>query len=796
MKLKLQKELIKLPAEFINNNINIVLIETYEELNELLKYLNKDDKTFFFYLNRIKIEKILNEEDKIIEINKEDINYISLKSLFYLSLDILNDRNVINYSYKKDFIIALYSSIKSEEKNLKKLLLYIIFDILFNNYRQIDSSDDSFTDDEQNEFTEEINIFLNQKLSILNEYNLFLDKKENVLIDIENIYSRIIIWLIKNRKFEDYKYVEDIMTQLDLKNIELTNNMFKEIKKEFDENSKEGYIDDYKIKNSESLNNKIIVNFNFLLIRYVFKIDIYIYNIDFLLESKKTIHNLLNKDYDRIKNLITSIEHKPNKTLDERRAFILKRFLDSEYYYSGNELKKLYEVLEYYNHYYFEDKEKIKEIEEEIENIKQKREPKNTEKYRGLYDDAKKMNIRYELLKYIYDELYKDKKFTQDSFLKEIVIPWESNTEKYIREKKSCSKLTTQKKTIKPLFKFFSDENNKKTVLKIFTQEQVDVFIKNYNNKQTEIQNKFLKEVFELKEETDKKEEKKNEALKEWERIKNMLQEKQFDIKDKNLKYRIFNYFNNKENQQKHLQILNEESCIFLFEKKKEEESKEILNCYEIFLPEKKEELNEKIKNENLEEYSDARDMNSFIFSLIGEKIEKTEDNISLAKEKWKNIKSFIKNKEYDKIEKSDRLKIINFFKNKKNRENKIIKQTSIVNYIEEFIDNENESKKRNKKQDLSLKKDNSSSKEILERNKRKNHENKNSSKFHKIIFLLCFKNGKLNIEKLWKNNILYPEDKYNLLKENGEIKKIFDYKKKIEENMKNYTFNFPIITN
>ena len=47
---------------------------------------------------------------------------------------------------------------------------------------------------------------------------------------------------------------------------------------------------------------------------------------------------------------------------------------------------------------------------------------------------------------------------------------------------------------------------------------------------------------------------------------------------------------------------------------------------------------------------------------------------------------------------------------------------------------------------------------------------------------LLCFKNKNLIIEKLWKNDILYQKDKFNLLKNKPKMKNIFDYIKKIEE--------------
>ena len=51
--------------------------------------------------------------------------------------------------------------------------------------------------------------------------------------DIEEIYIKIIISLIKDKKFDKFEYVSDIMQQLDTENIELTQKMLEELKKEF-----------------------------------------------------------------------------------------------------------------------------------------------------------------------------------------------------------------------------------------------------------------------------------------------------------------------------------------------------------------------------------------------------------------------------------------------------------------------------------------------------------------------------------------------------------------------------------
>ena len=827
-KIKLQKELINLSIE-INDNKNYMILETFEELNNLLNITNKNNQTLFFYLERIKIQNILFDSDEIINVNNKNINYNGLKSLFYLSLAIKNDRNIINYSYDSVFIDDLYNRIKVEKNKLTKLLLYIIFDIFFENYKQTNNINDSISNDTIDKTTEEIKIFLNEQLPILNKYDLFLHKKEGDLIDIENIYSGILIYLIRNRQFDNYEYVNDIMKQLDFGNIELTYNIFKELKKEFDDNSEKEYIDKYKIKNFESLKIEGIINFNYLILRYVFKNSIYLYNIDFLLETRKIILNLLNNNYYKIKNLITTNLHEKNKSIDERKAFILKTFLDSEYYTSGYEIKILNEVLKYYNNFCFEDENGTKELEEII----QKGVKKNGEEYFDLYAIAKRRNIRYELLKYIFDNKT-DISHTQKYFFENIVEPWENSIENLIKAKnKGLQKIVFREE----IFNFFMNENNKKNVLQIFTQEVVDIYIIKYKliiikkyfenylfeSKKEDIevitptkedksindfdkylkylpyfdkatimnnQYKIISKLFNINNKT-KTEEYVNELFKEWEAIKYMLEEKKFDIKDMEIKIKLFGFLDGEKNQKNLREILNEESFQFLLAKK-EEASNEILHYYETFFPESKQKSIElikkgKIENNDLNEYPKAKKRNlikPIIFSLIDNKIEKNEKEISVAIEKWEKIESDIKNKQYDNIDKNDRFKIINIFKNKDNPNNNIITKIFTNDIIEAFIANENISEKQNKNEDLSLKKENSSSssKEMRQNNRKKNLE----SKFNNITMLFCFNNKKLIAEKIWKNDILYQKNNFNLLEK--------DELKKIEEEIQKHTFKYPLI--
>ena len=88
--IKIEKELNKLKAEiYVKQSF---VIKTFEKILELLTLFRQEDQTQFIYLNRYPIQVILLNEDQIIKINQENINYNGIKSLFYLGLAINNDR--------------------------------------------------------------------------------------------------------------------------------------------------------------------------------------------------------------------------------------------------------------------------------------------------------------------------------------------------------------------------------------------------------------------------------------------------------------------------------------------------------------------------------------------------------------------------------------------------------------------------------------------------------------------------------------------------------------------------------
>ena len=228
--MSLERELNKFKAEIVIKNNS--LIKTFDETLELLKLIEKDDQTQYIYLNRNVIQKILYDEDIILRINNENINYNGIKSLFYIALAIYKDRDILNYSYNKIFINDLYEKVKKEENDKKKLILYIILDILIENYKQLNNSTESDDTDIKEKISNEIKNYINQNLSLFDEFELNIKSINKDTIDIEELYIKIIISLYRDKKIDNMEYDSSgLLEILDMRNIEPTNKMYESFKK-------------------------------------------------------------------------------------------------------------------------------------------------------------------------------------------------------------------------------------------------------------------------------------------------------------------------------------------------------------------------------------------------------------------------------------------------------------------------------------------------------------------------------------------------------------------------------------
>ena len=199
------------------------LISNISEIKDILKNDKKLIYTLYFYAE--KVEKILYDNEEIIEIKKDMINKDNISEYFYLSLLIGNNPTIINYSYNIDLIIELGNKLKIENKNIiKQLIISKIGIDLINNYKNTDNYDESENDElisKENEFLEILknNIFIFQELKL----NYTVDEIKTKKIDL--IYKDIIINLIRQKKFENYDTI-NILKQLDIEYIQLTKTMF------------------------------------------------------------------------------------------------------------------------------------------------------------------------------------------------------------------------------------------------------------------------------------------------------------------------------------------------------------------------------------------------------------------------------------------------------------------------------------------------------------------------------------------------------------------------------------------
>ena len=107
---------------------------------------------------------------------------------------------------------------------------------------------------------------------------------------IDEIYIYIINMLIITNRIDDYEYTYKIIQELDLENIDLTKTMFEELSKTL--NNKE-YIKNYKIIEANNIFNKKIINFYYILFKYIIKSIIYLYNNNFLLKTRNNFLKII-----------------------------------------------------------------------------------------------------------------------------------------------------------------------------------------------------------------------------------------------------------------------------------------------------------------------------------------------------------------------------------------------------------------------------------------------------------------------------------------------------------------------
>ena len=263
------------------------LLLNFKEVNEIL---NKKESNIFkyFYFNRKKIHQILYDNEKILNIDSIEMG-INLSSFFYLSLLIKDSPDFVNYSYSIKFIKKINDLQKNNNnKNYKKLILSKIILELINNYKQIDRDEEEEDDNDEEAEEEDLNNLLKynndiikENINALNEIDLKIDKDNFINKNIDEIYLEIIKSLIFSQKFDNYNYIYNIMIELDLENINITKIIFDGISKTLNNENDKKY---YMISNINEIFDEKKINFYYILLKYLLKNSIYIYQIPILLQ--------------------------------------------------------------------------------------------------------------------------------------------------------------------------------------------------------------------------------------------------------------------------------------------------------------------------------------------------------------------------------------------------------------------------------------------------------------------------------------------------------------------------------
>ena len=303
------------PLEIDNNNPIFKLVTSYDEITYLTENKKKDIFKFLFF-NKDNNHNILYESENNITFDSDLIKN-NLSDHFYLNSLLNYDTNIVDYEYSKKVIETIYKQLEDEKENeIKKLITSNLIHSLILNYKQLEEYDETNDENELDEIEKDIKTKIKDYINKLNEFNLAIEENK-----VDNIYLDIIKTLIKEGNLSNYEYSTKIMDQMDIKNIDITKNMYDGLSQVL--NNKENYTNKYAISNINDLLDENKIYFYFILFKYILKCPIYIYHIPFLLESKKNI----------LKSIKTnSIQFKGIKDIVDKFEYIIDFFTDSIYY--------------------------------------------------------------------------------------------------------------------------------------------------------------------------------------------------------------------------------------------------------------------------------------------------------------------------------------------------------------------------------------------------------------------------------------------------------------------------------
>ena len=519
-------------------------IPLFSKFSQVQAFLRMDTKKTFAFLhsNRKDIHQILYDNDQMIKLNSE-IADKNLSDLFYIILLIKDQADLMNYFYEFNFIEKVNKKRKKSKNSLTNFILAMIIIELINNFKGTelyDEENDSVNESLNQIYEENINIRDDAK-NELSRMNLKINEEyieENM---ISEIYIEIIKSLIENKKLDNYEHCSDILNQIGLNEIELTENMYNELLEIF--NNNEEYISYFKLFQLEDLFNEQKINFFMTIFKYVLKDSFYLYNFSFLISARNDFLKIIKLDSNNKLSKYINNRNDTNSALKEKVSFVVKKFCDSEYYiskYLNHKMEEIMEVLKYLKAFRFIEKaNELNNLENYLSGASNLTE-NDLNEYLKDFNEAKELNERKDIIYFLFEEGNKKNNKNKQKEL-----------EKYIKKMKDCEKMIKDGKFIRKMrnddkilfYKYLNNKNNNDIALKIFSQEQIYSFLNNIEqeDKIKNKENSLCKNMIEDKPNQDKvpteESEKKGEIIGNIKKIGSHKESAESIIKTKNGKY-------------------------------------------------------------------------------------------------------------------------------------------------------------------------------------------------------------------------------------------------------------------
>ena len=332
-----QSEIYNILEEINNKNekdkINLTdpilgFIENYKNIESILT--KKDINIFeYLYLNRVQIHRILYKDDENIPITSEMMTKFS--DYYYLYF-LIREEDTLNYKYEFELISKLYEILITAETSIKKIIYSKILLCFIKNYLEIGEEDN---DDKCEDIESKCKEFINSEKKNLKEFNinLNLDKLDEDSIGIDDIYTNIIISLIKNNRLNNSSETLNILNDLDIKNLRINKKIFTNLNNFLIKENLEKYLI---TKYYDLLNGDIIMFYRMLFI-YIFKSSDYIYFIPYLFDLRKKIIEL-------IKSNIQVFNYDLRKGKSQDNIIMLKEvlsyFIEQDYYIEQSKIAR------------------------------------------------------------------------------------------------------------------------------------------------------------------------------------------------------------------------------------------------------------------------------------------------------------------------------------------------------------------------------------------------------------------------------------------------------------------------